>query len=262
MPNVHPSAIVDPTAEVAADVKVGPFCVIEGGTSIGSGTVLENNVTVMRHTTIGCNNQFMQGSIIGGAPQDRRYKGEPTGLTIGDDNVIREFVTLNRATSEGKSTKIGNRCYIMAFVHIGHDCQIMDDVTITNSVGVSGHVTIEERATVGGMCGVHQFVRIGKLAMVGGMSRIVRDVPPFMIVEGRDQDVYDINAVGLRRIGVSSEARMALHKACKLLFKSQLALRNAMEIVKEEVPQTDEVEYLLQFVERIYSGKNGRGDQK
>lgn len=211
---------------------------------------------------MGARNVIAQGAIIGGDPQDRKFKGEPTFLSIGDDNVFREYVTIHRATGEGKTTVIGDRNYLMAFVHVGHNCHLMNDITMANNVGVSGHVTIENLVTIGGMTGVHQFVRIGKIAMVGGMSRIVRDVPPFMLVEGAEQTVHDINAVGLRRIGVTQESRMALHKACKLLFKSQLGLTNALEIVAREVKSTPEVQDLIKFLERLFEGKNGRGDQR
>lgn len=211
---------------------------------------------------MGARNVIAQGAIIGGDPQDRKFKGEPTFLTIGDDNVFREYVTIHRATGEGKTTVIGDRNYLMAFVHVGHNCHLMNDITMANNVGVSGHVTVENLVTIGGMTGVHQFVRIGKIAMVGGMSRIVRDVPPFMLVEGAEQTVHDINAVGLRRIGVTQESRMALHKACKLLFKSQLGLTNALEIVAREVKSTPEVQDLIKFLERLFEGKNGRGDQR
>ncbi|MDI9636666.1 acyl-ACP--UDP-N-acetylglucosamine O-acyltransferase [Kamptonema cortianum] len=262
MPTIHPSSVVSPQAELAADVVVGPFCNVEAGAVIGAGTELESYVTVKGNTTMGERNRVAQGAIVGGDPQDRRWSGEPTFLKIGDDNIIREYVTIHRATGEGNSTIVGDRNFLMAFVHLGHNVHVMNDVTITNNVGIAGHVTIEDMATIGGMTGVHQFARIGKLAMVGGMSRIVRDVPPFMIVEGADQRVRDINAVGLRRMGVKPEARMALHKACKLLFKSQLALGNAMEIVNREVTITPEIEYLLAFLERLYKGKNGRGDQR
>jgi len=199
--------------------------------------------------------------VLGGDPQDRRYAGEPTYVIIGDDNQIREYVTIHRATGEGKATRVGNRCFLMAFVHLGHNVTVHDDVTIANLVGVSGHVTIEEKVNIGGMAGIHQFVRIGRYAMVGGMSRIMRDVPPYMLVEGMDQRVHDINAVGLRRMGVSPESRLALHKACKLLFKSQLALANAIATVRREVKMTPEVEEVIAFMERLYRGKSGRGDQ-
>jgi len=261
LPVIHPSAVVDPKADLAADVVVGPFCFVEAGAVIGNGSVLDSHVTVKGNTTLGARNFIGQGAIIGGDPQDRKYKGEPTYAVIGDDNHIREYVTIHRATGEGKTTRVGNRVFLMAFVHLGHNVTIEDDVTIANGSGVSGHVTIERLATVSGMTGIHQWVRIGKVAMVGGMSRIVRDVPPYMLVEGMEQQVHDINAVGLRRIGVSQESRLALHKACKLLFKSQLGLTHAIEVVRREVTITAEVEELLTFVERLFKGKNGRGDQ-
>lgn len=261
MANIHPLASVDPKAEIASDVVIGPFCHVEEGVRIGPGCRLDSSVTVLKGTTIGARNTFAQGAIIGGDPQDRKYRGEPTFLEIGNDNVIREYVTIHRGSKEGQYTRIGDHCYLMAFVHLGHDCQVHNSVTITNSVGVSGHCTIEEMVTIGGMTAVHQWVRIGKVAMVGGLSRIVKDVPPFMLAEGPEQIVHDINAVGLRRYGVTSESRLALHKACKLLFKSQIGLTKALETVRREVALTPEVEYLLAFEERRFRGKNGRGDQ-
>lgn len=253
---------MSPQAHLSESVEVGPFSVVEAKAVIGPDCRVDSHATVKGNVVMGERNRVCQGAIVGGDPQDRKYRGEETFLEIGDDNFIGEYVTIHRATGAGLKTVLGNRNYIMAFAHIGHNCLITEDVTITNNVGISGHVTVEEKATIGGMVGVHQFVRIGKLAMVGGMSRIVRDVPPFMIVEGEDQKVYDINAVGLRRMGIQSESRMALHKACKLIFKSKLTLSNAMEIVRREVPQTEEVCYLLEFMERLYQGKNGRGDQR
>lgn len=262
MPTIHSTAVVENGADLANGVIVGPFCYIESGVKLGPGCKLDSHVTIKRNTTIGENNLFAQGAIIGGDPQDRKYEGQDTFLTIGNDNVFREYVTIHRGSKEGQATTIGDRNYLMAMVHLGHDVSVANDVTITNNVGIAGHVTIEDMVTIGGMTGVHQFVRIGKMAMVGGMSRIVRDVPPFMIVEGAEQIVHDINAIGLRRMGVTQEQRLALHKACKLLFKSQINLRNALEIVRREVKLTTEVEYLLAFVERLYQGKNGRGDQR
>lgn len=262
MPQIHPTAAVDPTAELADDVVVGPFCLVEAGVVLGPGCRLESHATIRGNTTMGARNVVAQGAVLGGDPQDRKFAGEPTFLRIGDDNVFREYVTVHRATGEGKTTVVGNRCYLMAFVHLGHNVVLHDDVTIANSVGVSGHVTVESMVTIGGMTGFHQFVRVGRLAMVGGMSRIVRDVPPYTLVEGMDQQVRDINAVGLRRIGVTSEARLALHKAVKLLFKSQLNLTNAIDTVRREVRVTPEVEELITFLERLPQGKNGRGDQR
>jgi UDP-N-acetylglucosamine acyltransferase len=242
-------------------VEIGPFCYVEAGVKIGAGTRLDSHVTIKSGTTLGSDNKVFQGAILGGDPQDRKYKGEPTWLTVGDRNVFREYVTISRATGENLATKVGNDCYIMAYCHIGHNVTMEDSITMANNVGISGHVTIEKMVNFGGMVGVHQFARIGKIAMVGGMSRVTRDVPPFSIISGMEQEVLDINAVGLRRIGVSSKARIALHKAVKLLFRSELGLTKAIETVKREVPMTEEVEYLLAFEERRFRGRMGRGDQ-
>ena len=262
MPDVHPSALVDPAAILGEGTTVGPFAVIEAGVVLGEGCKVEGGSTIRTGTTMGSRNVVGQGAVMGGDPQDTKYRGEPTFLRVGDDNTFREYVTVHRATGEGEATVVGDRNYIMAYCHLGHNVVLMDDVVIASHTGVSGHVTIESRANIGGMTGIHQWARVGKIAMVGGMSRIVRDVPPYMIVEGDDGAVHDINAVGLRRIGITQPDRQALHKACKLLFKSQLGLRNAMEIVRREVATTPEVEYLLAFMERRYQGKNGRGDQE
>jgi len=264
VPTIHPLAFVDPSAELADDVTVGPFSVVEAGVKVGKGCVIEHHVTIKKWTTIGDENYIAEGAILGGIPQDRKYGGEETYLILGDRNIIREYVTLHRATGEGNATTIGNDCFIMAYCHVGHNCAIHDKVTMANSVGVSGHCTVETMVTVGGMVGIHQFTRIGKVSMVGGFSKITRDVPPFMIVDGNggDHEVRDINAVGLRRIGVTSDDRMALHKACKLLYRSQLPLATSMQIVRDEVQSTPEIEYLLAFEERRYKGRNGRGDQR
>jgi UDP-N-acetylglucosamine acyltransferase len=258
---IHPLSFVDPKAELADTVEIGPFCFVESGVVMGPGCKLDSHVTVKSNTTIGANNFFGQGSVIGGDPQDRKYKGEPTYLRIGDNNVFREYVTIHRATGEGKTTTVGNDCFLMAFCHLGHNVTLHDHVTMANSCSLAGHVTVEELANIGGMVGVHQFARIGKVAMVGAFGKIVRDVPPFMLVDSNSGTVHDINAVGLRRIGVTSEARLALHKACKLIFKSSLGLSNALELVRQEVMPTDEVQYLLAYMERLFKGKNGRGDQ-
>ena len=262
MTGIHPSAVVDSKAEIASDVVIGPFCVVEAEVEIGSGTKLESHAVVLAGTKIGKRNVIGTGAVLGGDPQDRRYEGQRTSLEIGDDNVIREFVTIHRSAIEGESTTVGNDCYLMSYCHLGHNCVVEDHVTMANTCGISGHVTIEEYATIGGMTGVHQFVRIGRVSMIGGMSGITRDVPPFMLLEGRQHEVRDINAVGLRRIGIGQEGRMALHKACKLLYKSQFALTHAMETVRREVKLTPEVEYLLSFEERRFKGKMGRGDQR
>lgn len=262
MPEIHPLAYVDPQAELDSGVIVGPFCYVEAGAKIGAGTRLDSHATIKSGTTLGENNFVGQGAVIGGDPQDRKFAGESTYLNIGNDNVFREYVTIHRAQGEGNATVVQNNCYLMAYVHLGHNVHLENTVTIANSVQIAGHVRVEELANIGGMVGIHQFVRVGKVAMIGGFGKIVRDVPPFMLMDSLTEQVHDINAVGLRRIGVTQQARMSLHKACKLLFKSQLGLNHAMDAVRREVPSTPELEYLLAFMERLYKGKSGRGDQK
>lgn len=262
MTDIHPSAIVDPKAELADGVTVGPWCQVEAGAVIGAGTELEASVTVRGGTTIGERCRISHHAIVGGDPQDKRWDGSPTRLEIGDENVIREYVSIHRANSPDEATILGSRNYLMAYCHIGHNSVLEDDVTLTNYVGVSGHVHIESGVTVGGLTGLHQFVRIGQLAMVGGMSRIVRDVPPFCLVEGNPAEVRDINAVGLRRRGVKQEARTALHKAVKILCKSKIPVPKAVEIVKREVPMQPEVELLIEAMERVRGGRMGRSGQR
>lgn len=262
MTHLHPTAYVESGAELGEGVRLGAFTYVEAGAVIGARTVLESHVTIKSGVTMGVDGYVAQGAVIGGAPQDVKFAGEPTTVVIGDRCTVREYVTIHRATGEGNATVMGDDCFVMAYSHLGHNVTLERKVTLANNVGLSGHVTVEELVTIGGMTGVHQYVRIGRAAMVGGMTRVVRDVPPYMLVEGHDQEVHDINAVGLRRLGVTSESRLALHKACKLLYKSQLGLRNAMEIVRREVPATPEVLHLLTYEDRRQLGRNGRGDQR
>lgn len=261
MPKIHALACVHPDAIIADDVEVGPFTVIEARVEIGPGCTIESHVKIRGGTVIGERNSIGEGSVLGGDPQDRKYDGAETFLRIGNDNHIREYVTMHRASGVGKVTEVGDDNYIMAYCHIGHNVTIHNHVTIANATGVSGHCTIEDYANIGGMTGIHQFCRIGKAAMIGGFTKISRDAPPFLVTDGLDQEVHDINAIGLRRLGITHESRLALHKACKLLFKSRLGLSHAMETVRREVVMTDEVVYLLAFEEQRYRGKNGRGDQ-
>jgi UDP-N-acetylglucosamine acyltransferase len=261
LPFIHPLAVVSPDAVLGEGVEVGPFCVIHPGVVIGEGTRLLSHVVVHTGSTIGKRNVIHEGAVIGGVPQDRKFAGEPSKLIMGDDNIVRECVTLHRASGEGAATVIGNGCFFMAYSHVGHNSTVQDHVTMANQVALGGYTTVEVGANIGGLSGVHQFVRVGRYAMVAGFTRVVQDVPPYMMVAGFDQAVADINAVGLRRMGITQESRMALHKACKLLYKSQLGTTHAMETVRREVKLTPEVLTLLEFEERRARGKNGRGDQ-
>jgi len=254
-------AFVHPDAELAANVVVGPFCNVQAGVVLGEGCKLDSHVTIHSNSVIGKDCVFSHGAVIGGDPQDRKFHGETTYLRVGDRNTFREYVTVHRASGEGLATVVGNDCYLMACCHLGHQPRFIDSRTIAHSGGISGAPRAHPNVTIGGMTGIHQFARVGKFAMVGGLTRVVMDVPPFMIVAGDDQQVHDINAVGLRRMGIEAEARLALHKACKLLYKSQLGTNNAIETIRREVPSTPEIEYLIEFELRRMKGKNGRGDQ-
>jgi UDP-N-acetylglucosamine acyltransferase len=259
---IHPFAVVDASAIIADDVEIGPGCIVDAEVTIGAGTVLQSHARIYSGTTLGENNYVGHGAVLGGDPQDRKFQGEKSFLKVGNNNTFREYVTVHRATGEGLSTVIGNDLYLMANAHIGHNCELGNHITIANNVALGGHAQLEDYVNLGGYVGLHQFSRVGKVAMVGAYSKIVRDVPPFMIVDGIEQSVIDINAVGLRRYGISPDGRLALHRACKLLFKSQLSLRNAMEIVRQEVPLTPEVEMLLRFEEERSLGRNGRARQR
>lgn len=258
MAHIHPTAVVHPSAEIAPDVQIGPYCLIGRKVVIEGGTVLEAHVIVDENTFIGEDNHLYWGVVLGAPPQDRKYKAEKTFLRLGRSNLIREYVTIHRASGEGEETFIGNHNFLMANVHIGHNCRVGDHVVIANAVGISGHCVIEDGVNIGGMTGIHQFTRIGKLAMIGGLSRIVRDVPPFMVVEGNPAQVHGINVVGLRRAGFSSELRLALQTACRLLFHSGLNLHHAIEQIRQQVPLYPEVEYLLEFMEAVRGGRYGR----
>lgn len=258
MPTIHPTAVVDPDAELGDDVWIGPFCIVEAHTRIGSGTRLLSHVVIKEHTEIGADNEVHTGAVLGGPPQDRKFHGERTFLRIGSKNVIREYVTIHRASGEDLETTVGDDNYIMAYAHFGHNCRVGSHITVASTVGVSGHVTIEDYANLGGMAGVHQKTRIGKAAMIAGATRLTRDAPPFMLTEGQKSETLDINAVGLRRLGVSVDTRMALHKAGKLLFRSNLNMSDAIGRVETDVPSYPEVTYLLDFMREMKNGRHGR----
>lgn len=255
---IHETAIVHPSAELGVGVQVGAFCIIGANVKIGDGTIIEPHAMIEPWTTIGSNNRICSGAILGGIPQDGKFKGERSFLTIGDDNIIREYVTIHRATGEDNVTRIGNGNMLMAYCHIGHNCVLGDGIMMANMVGISGHVRIEDKAVFGGMVGVHQFVRIGKLAMIGGYSKVVQDVPPFMMADGRPTKVYDLNVIGLRRNGVPAKTRSGLRQAYKLLYRSNLNLSQAIETIESEVESSPERDYLLEFVRNIKFGFAGR----
>ncbi|MGC9527748.1 MAG: acyl-ACP--UDP-N-acetylglucosamine O-acyltransferase [Limnospira sp.] len=244
---IHPTAVISPGAQLHPTVRVGAYAVIGENVKIGPGTTIAPHAVIDGWTEIGARNQIFPGAAIGLETQDLKYEGAESFVKIGDDNRIREYVTINRATYAGEATEIGNGNLIMAYVHVGHNCIIEDGVVIANGVALAGHVHIESRARLSGVLGVHQFVRIGQLSMVGGMSRVDRDVPPFMLVEGNPSRVRSLNAVGLKRAGLTSEDLGWLKKAFRILYRSGYRTDEAIAQL-EQLPENPHLEHLQRFV--------------
>jgi UDP-N-acetylglucosamine acyltransferase len=248
---IHPTAVIHPGAKLHPTVKVGPYSVIGEKVEVGAKTVIGAHVVLDGWTKIGQHNQIFPGAVIGLEPQDLKYDGSLSLVEIGDRNRIREYVTINRATGAGESTIIGNDTLLMAYVHVGHNCVIEDQVIIANAVALAGHIYIEARARISGVLGIHQFVRIGRLSMIGGMSRIDRDVPPYMLVEGNPSRVRSLNQVGLQRAGLAQadDGRIlqSLKKAFRMVYRSGLTLNQALEQF-DLLPDNEHLQHLRQFL--------------
>lgn len=256
-PQIHPTALVSPGAELAPGVVVGPFCVVGDQVEIGEGTVLGPSCLFEGPCRIGRNNRFTGHASVGAAPQDLKYRGEPTRLEVGDDNVIREFVTLNRGTAGGGGlTSVGRSNLLMTGVHIAHDCHVGDRVIMANAATLAGHVLIQDDSTVGAFTGVHQFCRVGVHAFIGGYSVITRDALPFMKTVGSRNEAksYGINTVGLERKGFDEARIRALRDADRILFRKKLKLSEAITRVRSAGRPTEEVEELLRFLETSERG--------
>ncbi len=248
IPGVHPSAVVDPTAELDIDVVVEPFAIVGPRVQVGAGTTIGARATVYGPTRLGTGCSIGVGAVLGTDPQDLKYRGEASELVIGDETQIREFVTVNRGTAESGSTIIGSHCFLMSYVHVAHDCRIGDHVVLANVVQLAGHVAIGDHAQIGGSTPVHQFVRIGEHSFVGGGSRVPQDVPPFARTAGNPIRMYGINAIGLRRAGFGAELRATIGRAFRLLFNSKLSRAEAIERVRVEGGHLPEVARLLDFM--------------
>ena len=260
---IHETAVIYPGARLARDVEVGAYSVIGENVFIGEGTKVGPHAVIEGYTTIGRDCEIHHGACVGGTPQDLKFKGEKTFVYIGDNTIIREFVTVNRATGEGEETRIGNNCLIMGTVHIAHNCLIGNNVIIANGAGIAGHVVIEDRAIISGMTGVHQFVKIGRNAMVGGASKVVQDVPPFVIADGRPARVCGLNSVGIARAGLPEKARRELKKAYRILFRSGMKLSESITAMEQELESSEPVEHLLRFLRNVDRGIcRGRRDDE
>lgn len=262
MARIHANAHVDLKAELADDVEVGPFCYIGADVTIGAGSRLLNNVSVRGPCTIGARNIIFPFCSIGAEPQDISFRNEPSRTEIGDDNTLRECVTVNRGTAKSKLlTKVGSRNLIMACCHVAHDCELEDDIIMANGCLLGGHVKVERCATFGGASVVHHFATVGRYAFIGGMTRVSRDVPPYMIVEGIPPKVWMINKVGLERRGVSPEAVGQLKEAHRLLYRTDMLWEDAFRELLSRPDCTDEVRYLVESCRRISDGAKGRAKE-
>lgn len=253
--SIHPAAIVHQKANIAEDVEIGPYTVIGEHVTVGRGTKIESHVLIDGWTTIGERNHLFSFSSIGVAPQDTGYKGEETSVVIGDDNIIREFATIHRATTkENRITSIGNRNFLMAYIHVAHDCRLGNNIIMANNAAFGGHVIVEDYAVLGAIVGIHQFVRVGAYSMIGGQSAVVLDVPPYVNATGNRAQLYGLNLVGLKRRGFSEQAIADLKKAYKIIFRSGLTQDEAFSKVAGEFPDRKEVAYLVDFMRHSKRG--------
>jgi len=256
---IHSTAVVAPGAELGTDVRIGPYCVVGPDVRIGDRTQVGPQVVIDGVTELGEDNLIIGQASLGGSPQDLSYKGERTRLVIGARNTIREFVTINRGTVKGGGvTRIGNGCLLMACCHVAHDCELRDRIIMGNNVLLAGHVLVEEMANVSGGAAAHHFVTIGAYAYVGGMTRMVQDVPPFMILEGHPSRVRGVNVIGLQRGGVAAQDIEDLREAFKKVFRSGDPRKKTLEELKQEFGGSAPVQRLVQSLERTEVGAKGR----
>jgi UDP-N-acetylglucosamine acyltransferase len=251
---IHPSAIVDGRAEIGAGTIIGPYCVIGAEVALGQDCWLQHHVTLSGPMRAGSRNKFYAYCSIGQQTQDLKYQGEPTYLDIGDENTFREFVTINRSTTSEGKTRVGSRGNFLAYSHIGHDCTVGDEVVFSNNATLAGHVHVGNHAVMGGLTAVHQFCRIGRFAIMGGCSKIVQDVPPFMIADGNPAEIRGVNLVGLERQGFTPESVKWIKEAFRLIYRSKYNTRQAMEAIRKELPQNEEITQIIEFI-----GQSERG---
>ncbi len=260
--DIHGSAVVHPGAQISDDVEIGPHSVIGEHVSIGRGTKIGSQVVVEDFSSIGEDNNIFTGAVIGTIPQDLKFKGEKSFLEIGNRNTIREFVTINRGTSKGGGkTVIGDDNLLMAYCHVAHDCNLGNHVVMANAATLGGHVILEDRVIVSGLTGLHHYVRVGCMSLLGGCSKVLIDIPPYCIADGRPAKVRGLNSIGLRRNNIPVERRNHLKSAYKLLYRSGLNYSVALVRIEDELPETPEVRHLVEFVKTITHGKMGRAKQ-
>ncbi|MDD3345456.1 MAG: acyl-ACP--UDP-N-acetylglucosamine O-acyltransferase [Candidatus Omnitrophica bacterium] len=253
--SVHPSSIISPKAKLGRNVAVGPYTVIGDNVLIGDDSVIGAHCVIDGNTTIGAKCQVFTGAVVGSQPQDLKFKGEDVFLRIGDNNIIREYCTLNPGTSQGGGrTEIGNNNLLMAYCHVAHDCRIGNECILANNGTLAGHVTIEDKAVIGGLVAIHQFVRVGMLSIIGGCSKVVQDIPPFSTCDGHPARVYGLNLVGLRRREIPPESIRQIDRAFKLIFNSGFSIKHSVLKAEKELSGTEETKYLINFVKNSERG--------
>jgi UDP-N-acetylglucosamine acyltransferase len=253
-PKIHPTAIVDPGAKFSEGVEIGPYCIVGSGVKLGKNTKLISHVFI-EETEMGNDCIVYPFTSIGLPPQDIKYRGEKTKVKIGNNNIIREYITIHRGSVDGDGvTKIGDNNFLMAYVHIAHDCCIENNVIMANATTLAGHVTVENYAFIGGLVAVHQFTRIGAYSMIGGFSAIPQDIPPYTTAAGDRAKLYGLNTIGLKRHNFSDSQIKELKRAYKLLFRSKLTLKEAIDKLKQDGKLSGEIKKLIEFIE-----KNKRG---
>jgi UDP-N-acetylglucosamine acyltransferase len=245
---IHQSAVIHPKAQIGANCEIGPYCVIGEQVVLGDECRLHSHVVIDGHTVLGKRNEIFPFASIGLKTQDLKWKGGITRTQIGDDNTFREYVTIHSATSDGEVTSVGSHNHILAYCHLAHNVVLGNHVIMSNVATLAGHVTVEDHAVIGGLAAVHQFCRIGKMSIIGGCSKVVQDVPPFMLADGNPAETRTVNKVGLERNNVSEEAQAAVRQAFKILIREGLTISNALTRIEAEVPQLPEILHLIQFV--------------
>lgn len=251
---IHPTAIIDPSAQLGEQVEIGPYAIVGPHCLVGDRSKLQAHAVLQEYVKLGVDCQVFSGAVLGGAPQDFKFKGEPSYVRIGNGSIIRECVTVNRSTGEGAETIIGEKALLMAYAHVAHNCVLGDEVILANAVQLGGHVEIGDFAFLGGSCAVHQFVKIGKLAILAGLSASRMDLPPFAMLDGRPAVVAGINKVGLKRRGFDLASRTRLKRAFKLLFFANYNYKQAVEVIHAEIEPDPAIDELVSFVQQSTKG--------
>lgn len=245
---IHPTAIIHPHARLGADCQIGPYCVIGEHVELGDGSKLHSHVVIEGHTKLGRENEIYPFASIGLKTQDLKWKGGVTRTEIGDYNSFREYVTIHSATEDGGVTRVGSHNNLLAYTHVAHDCLLGNHIVMSNNATLAGHIVVEDHVVMGGFAAAHQFCRIGKMAMIGGYTKVVQDVVPFTITDGNPAATRTLNKVGMQRNGVSEDSQTALRQAYKILFREGLTIAKAIELMEKDLPASPEVKHLIEFI--------------